>query len=64
VALRLIYNRSTLTLVTIPLAGLALHRNVLHRASIAIPIVGLALHWHALCKLSLARPGFHAELLV
>jgi hypothetical protein len=44
VALRLIYNRSTLTLVTIPLAGLALHRNVLHRASIAIPIVGLALH--------------------
>jgi hypothetical protein len=44
--------------------GLALHGNVLRRASIAIPIMGLALHRHALCKLSLMWPGFHAELLV
>jgi hypothetical protein len=60
----LIHSRSVLTPVTIPLAGLALHRNVLRRASIAIPIMGLALHRHTLCQLSLAWPGFHAELLV
>jgi hypothetical protein len=64
VAARLICSRSALTPVTIPLMGLALHGNVLRRASIAIPIMGLALHRHALCKLSLMWPGFHAELLV
>jgi hypothetical protein len=64
VAARLIYSWSALTPVTIPLMGLALHRNVLRRALIAIPIMGLALHRHALCQLSLAWPGFHAELLV
>jgi hypothetical protein len=46
------------------LSGFTLHRNVLHRASIAIPIMGLALHQHTLCRLSLAWLGFHAELSV
>jgi hypothetical protein len=44
--------------------GLALHRNVLHRASIAIFLVSLALHRHALCKLTLAWLGVQAELSV
>jgi hypothetical protein len=48
----------------IPVAGLALHRNVLRQASIAVPLTGLALHRHALCKLSLVWLGVHAELLV
>jgi hypothetical protein len=50
--------------VAIPLMGLALHRNVLRRASIAVLLTGLALHRHDMCKLSLAWLGVHAELLV
>jgi hypothetical protein len=50
--------------VVVLLTGFALHRNVLHRASIAIPLMGLALHQHALCRLSLAWLGFHTELSV
>jgi hypothetical protein len=61
---RLVCSRSAFTLVAIPLMGLALHRNVLRRASIAVPLTGLALHRHALCKLSLAWLGVHAKLLV
>jgi hypothetical protein len=63
-AARLIHSWLALTPVSVPLVELALHRNVLRRASIAIPIMGLALHRHALCRLSLAWPSFHAELLV
>jgi hypothetical protein len=44
--------------------GLALHRNVLRRASIAVSLMGLALHRHALCKLSLVWLGVQAELSV
>jgi hypothetical protein len=43
--------------------GLTLHRNILHRVSIAIPLMGLALHQHALCRLSLTWLGFHAKIL-
>jgi hypothetical protein len=50
--------------VTIPFAGLALHRNILHRALIAIPVMGLTSHRHALCRFSLVWPGFHTELSV
>jgi hypothetical protein len=56
--------RSTFVPVAVLLAGLALHRDVLHRASLAIRLVGLALHQHALRWLSLAWLGFHAELPV
>jgi hypothetical protein len=41
---RLVYSRSALAPVAVLLVGLTLHRNVLHRASIAIPLMGLALH--------------------
>jgi hypothetical protein len=61
---RLVYSRSALALVAIPLMGLALHRNVLRRASIAVSLMGLALHRHALCKLSLVWLGVQAELSV
>jgi hypothetical protein len=44
--------------------GLALHRNILCRASIVVPLTGLARHRLTLCKLSLAWLGVHAELLV
>jgi hypothetical protein len=44
--------------------GLALHRNVLRRASIVVSLMGLALHRHALCKLSLVWLGVQAELSV
>jgi hypothetical protein len=57
-------SRSALTPVSILLAGLALHRNVLRWASIAILIVGLALHQHLLHRLSLAWLGFYAKLSV
>jgi hypothetical protein len=57
-------SRPTFASVAVLFARLALHRNVLHRASIAIPITGLALHRHALCQLSLAWLNFHAELSV
>jgi hypothetical protein len=50
--------------VPIPVAALALHRNVLHQASIIIPFLGLPLHMHALYMLSIARLGVHAELLM
>jgi hypothetical protein len=61
---RLVCCRSAFALVAILFAGLALHRNVLHRTSITIPITGLALHQHTLCRLSLAWLSFHAELSV
>jgi hypothetical protein len=63
-AMRLICSRTALASAAIPVAGLALHRNVLRQASIAVPLTGLALHRHALCKLSLVWLGVHAELLV
>jgi hypothetical protein len=62
--LHLVCSRSAFAPVAIPLKGLALHRNVLRRASVVVPLMGLALHRHALCKLSLAWLGVHAELLV
>jgi hypothetical protein len=62
--MRLICSRTALAPAAIPVAGLALHRNVLHRTSITIPITGLALHQHTLCRLSLAWLSFHAELSV
>jgi hypothetical protein len=40
VAVRLIGSRTALASVVVPLAGLSLHRNILHRASIA----GLGIH--------------------
>jgi hypothetical protein len=61
---RLVCSRSAFAPVAVLFAGLALHKNILHRASIAIPIMGLALHRHALCRLSLAWLGFPAELSV
>jgi hypothetical protein len=60
----LVCSRSALAPVAVLLAGLALHRNVLCRASIAILLVGLALHQHAMCRLSPAWLGFHADLSV
>jgi hypothetical protein len=47
-AVRLVYSRTALAPVSVPVAGLALHGNVLHRASIAVPLLGLPLHRHAL----------------
>jgi hypothetical protein len=61
---RLVCGRSAFAPVAVLFAGLALHRNVLYRVSIAIPLVGLALHRHTLCQLSLAWLGFHAKLSV
>jgi hypothetical protein len=63
-AVRLVRSRRALTLVTIPLAGLPLHRNVLRWASIVVPLLGLPLHRHAQRRLSIAGLGIHAEILV
>jgi hypothetical protein len=60
--MRLICSRPAFALVVVLLKGLALYRNVLHRASLTIPITSLALHRHALCQLSLAWLGFHVVL--
>jgi hypothetical protein len=64
VTTRLVSSRSAFAPVAVLFAGLILHKNVLHRASIAIPIMGLALHHHTLCRLSLVWLGFQAELSV
>jgi hypothetical protein len=62
--MRLVCSRSALTPVTVLLAGLTLHRNVLYRASIVIPLVGLSLHQHSPRWLSLTWIGFHVKLSV
>jgi hypothetical protein len=61
---RLICSWSAFAPVAVLLAGLALHRNILYRASIVIPLVGLALHQHDLHWMSLAWLSFHVELPV
>jgi hypothetical protein len=61
---RLVCSRTMLTPISIPVAGLALHGNVLRQTSIAVPLLGLPLHRYALCRLSIAGLGIHAEFLV
>jgi hypothetical protein len=61
---RLIGSRTALAPVTVPLAGLPLHRNVLRRASITVPLSGLPLHRYTLRRLSIPGLGIHTKLLV
>jgi hypothetical protein len=61
---RLFCSRTALAPVAIPLTGLPLHRNVLHRASIVVPLLGLPLHRHALRRLSIAGLDIYAEFLL
>jgi hypothetical protein len=60
--MRQVYSRLAFASVAVLFAGLTLHRNILHRASIAIAIMSFALYQHAQCRLSLAWLGFLAEL--
>jgi hypothetical protein len=60
----LVCRRPAFTPAAVLFEGLAMHRNVLHWASIAIPLMGLALYQHALCRLSLAWLVFHTEISV
>jgi hypothetical protein len=61
---RLVCSRTTLEPVSIPVAGLTLHGNVLRRASIVVSLLGLPLHMYALRWLSIAGLGIHTEFLV
>jgi hypothetical protein len=50
--------------VSIPIAGLTLHKNILRWALIVVPLLVLPLHRHALPRLSFAGLGIHVEFLV
>jgi hypothetical protein len=60
----LVRSRTALASVANLFAGLALHRNVLHRASIVVPLLVLLLHRHDLRRLSILGLGVHAEFMV
>jgi hypothetical protein len=61
---RLISSRTTLMPVTVLLAGLPRHRNVLRRASVTVSLAGLLLRRNALHRMLIAVLGIYAKLLV
>jgi hypothetical protein len=50
--------------VTVLLAGLPRHRNVLRRASVTVSLAGLLLRRNALHRMLIAVLGIYAKLLV